>query len=86
MVGLSAVCWALWKTRNMVCFEGKRVRSPTEIICLASSLISSWAGLHKDDTKEVLEAGAEMLKNAALAFHTQMMHQDDPGARTVLLQ
>jgi hypothetical protein len=86
MVGLSAICWALWKTRNRVCFEGKRVRSPTEIICLASSLISYWAGLQKDDTKEVLEAGAEMLKNAALAFHTQMMHQAEPGAGAVLLQ
>jgi hypothetical protein len=86
MVGLSAVCWALWKTRNRVCFEGKRVRSPTEIICLASSLISYWAGLQKDDSKEVLEAGAEMLKNAALVFHTQMMHQADPGAGAVLLQ
>jgi hypothetical protein len=86
MVGLSVVYWALWKTRNMACFEGKCVRSPTEIICLASSLISYWVGLQKDDTKEVLEADAEMLKNAALAFHTQMMHQDDPGAGTVLLQ
>jgi hypothetical protein len=49
-------------------------------------LVSYWAGLQKDDSKEILEAGAEMLKNAALAFHTQMMHQDDPGAGTVLLQ
>jgi hypothetical protein len=49
-------------------------------------LISYWVGLQKDDTKEVLEADAEMLKNATLAFHTQMMHQDDPGAGTVLLQ
>jgi hypothetical protein len=70
----------------MVCFEGKHVRSPSEIICLASSLVSYWAGLQKDDSKEILEAGAEMLKNAALTFHTHMTHQDDPGAGTVLLQ
>jgi hypothetical protein len=86
MVGLSVVCWALWKTRNMVCFEGKRVRSPTEIICLVSSLLSYWAGLQKDDSMEILETSAEMLKNAALTFHTQMVHQDDPGVGTVLLQ
>jgi hypothetical protein len=61
----------------MVCFEGKHVRSPTEIICLASSLVSYWAGLQKDDSKEILEAGAEMLKIAALTFHTHMTHQDD---------
>jgi hypothetical protein len=35
---------------------------------------------------EILETGAEMLKNAALTFHTQMVHQDDPGVGTVLLQ
>jgi hypothetical protein len=70
----------------MVCFEGKRVRSPTEIICLVSSLVSYWAGLEKDDSKEILETGAEMLKNAELTFHSQMMHQGDPGAGTVLLQ
>jgi hypothetical protein len=40
MVRLSAVCWALWKMRNAVCFERKRVRSPTKIICLASSMLS----------------------------------------------
>jgi hypothetical protein len=49
-------------------------------------LISYWAGLQKDDTKEILEAGAEMLKNTTLTFHTQMMNQDDPGTGMVLLQ
>jgi hypothetical protein len=53
---------------------------------LASSLISYWAGLQKDDAKEILETGAEMLKNAALTFHSQMVHQDDHGAGMVALQ
>jgi hypothetical protein len=40
-VGLAAVClpmWKIrntvWKIRNILCFEGKRVKSPTEIICI----------------------------------------------------
>jgi len=37
-VGLAAICWALWRTRNNICFDKKVVRSPTEIICLASSI------------------------------------------------
>jgi hypothetical protein len=68
MVGLAAVCWALWKTRN-VCFEKKMIKSPTEIVCMAVSFLSFWAGLQKDGDKEALEAGAEALKNAALFFH-----------------
>ena len=68
MVGLSAICWL---TRNNFSFEGKLIRSPTEVICLASSFISYWAGLQKGNDKEVLESGADTLKQAALYFHQQ---------------
>lgn len=33
-VGLAAMCWLIWKARNSVRFEGKRVKSPTEIVCM----------------------------------------------------
>ena len=53
MVGLSAVCWALWKSRNSVCFgKKKQIRSPTEVICLASSFATYWAGLQKQGIQE----------------------------------
>jgi hypothetical protein len=39
-VGLAAVCWAIWHTRNSVCFENKRVKSPTEIVCLICSFLA----------------------------------------------
>ena len=71
MVGLSAICWAIWLTRNNFSFEGKLTRSSTEVICLASSFISYWAGLQKGNDKEVLESGADTLKQAALYFHQQ---------------
>jgi hypothetical protein len=51
--------------RNAVCFERKRVRSPTKIICLASSMLSYWVCLQKDDVKGILESGAEALKIVA---------------------
>jgi hypothetical protein len=51
-VGLAAVCWAIWRTRNAVCFEGKRVKSPTEIICLICSFLTYWTGLLKEELKE----------------------------------
>jgi hypothetical protein len=72
---LSAVCWAMWKTRNVVYFEKKSIKSPTVIVCVASSFIDYWAGLHKGGDKIDLEAGAEAMKGTALHFHP---HQD-PG-------
>jgi hypothetical protein len=38
-------------------------------VCLASSLIMYWAGLHKEGEKLDPEAGAEALKATALHFH-----------------
>ena len=51
-VGLAAVCLATWKIRSVVwkirkvlCFEGKRVKSPTEIICMILFPISILLGM-----------------------------------------
>ncbi|RCV39865.1 hypothetical protein SETIT_9G004500v2 [Setaria italica] len=71
MVGLLAICWALWNARNRVCFKGKMTRSPTEIICSASSFLTYWAG-------------AEALKEAALHFHPTEATAEDTGM--VLIQ
>jgi len=62
MIGLAAICWAIWRMRNSVFFEDKKCRSPTEIICLASSFILYWSGLQNSDDKMELEVGAEALK------------------------
>jgi hypothetical protein len=51
-VGLAAVCWAVWKTRNVVCFDDRRVKSPTEIICMICSFLTYWAGLLNEDLKQ----------------------------------
>nr|TKV97117.1 hypothetical protein SEVIR_9G474400v2 [Setaria viridis] len=69
MVGLSAVYWVLWRVRNSVCFDKKQVKSPFEIVCLASSFITYWAGLQKQEAKMNLEKGAEAMKEVALHFH-----------------
>ena len=84
MVGLAGICWALWRTRNIVCFEEKKVRSPTEVICLASSFISFWAELQSEEDKLLLEGGADILRAVALSIHP---HEAPPGdAGVVLLQ
>jgi hypothetical protein len=60
----------------------KSNQSPTEIICLVSSLLIYWAGLQKDEgTKQALEVGAEAMKEAVLHFHpTQDAGAVDNGA------
>nr|TKW27301.1 hypothetical protein SEVIR_3G248400v2 [Setaria viridis] len=82
MVGLVAICWALWIARNKTCFEAKMIKSPTEIICSASSFISYWAGMQKAEDKANLEVGAEA--EAALHIHPQEAMPEDTG--TVLIQ
>ncbi|RCV36794.1 hypothetical protein SETIT_8G010000v2 [Setaria italica] len=83
MVGLSAVFWAIWISRNKVFFEAKQCRSPTGIICLAASFLSYWAGLLKPEDKGDLAAGAEALKAAALHFHPQEATPEDVGVALI---
>ncbi|KAF8700468.1 hypothetical protein HU200_013055 [Digitaria exilis] len=67
MVGLAAVVWSIWKARNNNCFENKKIRSPTEIICIVSSFVSYWADLQ------------QALKKTALQFHPQQSPPADNG-------
>jgi len=83
IIGLAAICWALWTTRNDSCFEKKAIRTPTEIVCSASSFIKYWAGLQTGRNKEELEAGAAALLKTVLHFHTQASGN---GAGIALLQ
>jgi hypothetical protein len=62
----------------------KLVQSPTEIVCVASSFISYWVGLHKEGDKQALEIGAEVMKDAALHFHP-VQDEGAIGDGTVLL-
>jgi hypothetical protein len=78
MVGLAPVCWAPWKDRNTVCFNGKRINSPAEIICLVSSFISYRAGLQKAEDKTTLEMGVGALKDAALISHLSVLGSVPP--------
>jgi hypothetical protein len=81
MVGLAGICWALWRTRNNVCIEDKKVRSPIDI---ASSFISFWAELQAEGDRAELEEGAELLRGIALSMHPREAPPGDIGM--VLLQ
>jgi hypothetical protein len=49
LVGVAAICWAIWKARNKACFKEILIKSPRDIICHACALMSYWAGLSNWD-------------------------------------
>ncbi|KAG8045329.1 hypothetical protein GUJ93_ZPchr0008g13376 [Zizania palustris] len=48
-VGLAAVFWTIWKTRNEVCFQNKTVKDPLVIVNLICYWMSSWMILQKSE-------------------------------------
>jgi hypothetical protein len=71
LVGLAAICRAIWNLRNRACFEKKIVRSPTEIICYTCVFLNYWAGLQKEEDPQLLEAGAAALQHNAVNLHPE---------------
>jgi hypothetical protein len=61
MLGLAAVCWVIWKTRNAVCFGKKIFRNPLEILCSACAYMRYWACLYPELAKEVIEEGVDVM-------------------------
>jgi hypothetical protein len=61
MLGLAVVCWAIWKSRNAVCFEKKILRNPLKIVCSACAFMRYWASLYPGITKEVIEEGVDVM-------------------------
>ncbi|OEL22748.1 hypothetical protein BAE44_0016233 [Dichanthelium oligosanthes] len=77
IICLAATCWALWRARNSISFEKK--------ICEISFgdhgliLYYFWEALQNEGDKEILEAGAEALKSAALSLHPHEAPPEDTG-------
>jgi hypothetical protein len=69
-VGLAAICWAIWKLRNIVCFDHKLIKSPNELIGFAAVFMNYWAGLHTSPDAENIRAGVASLLQLA---------EDQPG-------
>jgi len=84
-VGLSAVCWAIWRVRNTVCFDKKRIKIPTEIIFMMCSFLTYWVGMLKDDLKQQVIQGAKAVKMVALSFHKQDVQSYSTDDRQLIL-
>jgi hypothetical protein len=66
MLRLSAICWAIWSTRNKTCFEKIMVKGPNEIIFSACFFMNYWAGLYPDDAQEIIKKGVQSMIQAAI--------------------
>ncbi|PNT66801.1 hypothetical protein BRADI_3g17056v3 [Brachypodium distachyon] len=65
--GLGAVCWAIWKTRNAVCFEKKVVHHPTSVVFILCSFLRYWAELQKNPAlRQGMTDGAAGLLHATI--------------------
>ena len=66
MVGIAAVFWGIWKTRNLACFENKWPSEPIEVVHRICYWIDWWANLQgTEDAKLELQRGARLLARVA---------------------
>jgi hypothetical protein len=62
-VGITAVIWSIWKTRNLACFEKKWPDEPYVVILKICYYINCWSLLQvKEDAKGRLEFCAKVLE------------------------
>jgi hypothetical protein len=66
MLGLAVVCWAIWSTRNSMCFEKKDSKNPCEIVFLACLFIRYWSGLYTGVHQEMIEKGVQTMIRVAM--------------------
>jgi hypothetical protein len=66
VLGVATICWAIWKARNMACFEKKLVNNPMDIVFFACSLMRYWAGLYPEHSQQVISEGVELMIHRAI--------------------
>jgi hypothetical protein len=61
LVGIAAVLWGLWKTRNNACFRSVKPNDPIAVTNLIGQMISSWAILQvKEENRDALNWGVKL--------------------------
>ena len=71
LVGISALLWAIWKSRNAIVFENKRINDPLYIVKLMCRWLTDWSIMQiKESSRKTLELGARVLEQAANELFT----------------
>jgi hypothetical protein len=68
-VGVSAICWAIWKRRNDIVFKKTKFNSFLQVIFRGDYWLRFWAQLQrKEQAKDTLIAMSRKLEVVALQF------------------
>ena len=65
MLGVVAIFWAIWKTRNRSCFQRVRPKDPTNVVLYMCNFLHVWAKLQKNGLQRMLLRGADNIAKAA---------------------
>jgi hypothetical protein len=86
-MGIAAVFWPFGRPGLQCILDKKRIKSPTEIICVMCSFITYWAGpgLRKSEMEKQILQGEETIKAIALLFHQQDMKTQAQEERQMLV-
>jgi hypothetical protein len=66
MLGLAAVCWTIWKTRNRACFKKKNIKNLGEILYYTCALMRYQAGLYLEETQKMINSVVELVMKTVL--------------------
>jgi hypothetical protein len=66
MLGLSVVCWAIWRARNDICFEKKEFKNPIVIIYSTCTFMYYWPGLYPEDTQKLINDGVDLMMKTSI--------------------
>jgi hypothetical protein len=66
LLGVAAVCWAIWLSRNDMVFQRTRPNSCLQVIFRGAYWIRSWSILSKEEERDSLMLGCRNLETTAL--------------------
>jgi hypothetical protein len=68
LIGVAALCWALWLNSNEVVFQRSKSKSILQVLFRGTYWIRSWSILSKEEEVNNLKEGCRQLQTAALDF------------------
>jgi hypothetical protein len=67
LLGVAALCWAIWLNRNDVVFNNTGSNTFMQVIFRATHWIRSWSQLHKsEDARDRLKKGCQILETMVM--------------------
>jgi hypothetical protein len=71
LLGVAAVCWAIWLSRNDVVFQRSKPNSCLQVIFRSAFWIRSWSILTKEEERRSLLLGSRRLEMTALEIFSK---------------